>query len=237
MTGDRSLREYDLESGDEAVVDDPLVFLAQPDSIIITKEFAARNSSPGRRSRDVVDDGRGQGVHGARHHAVRRFDQCLWRQPGGHGHLCGPAGVRPWTAVRSNRSETARRARCRRRTNVDPARAGRGLRRRTPGVARPAARIDPRGVCDLDEHLERLRALHRDVHHLQLVLDRRDPAAIGDRHSSRAWRAAAPDQESLSHRERRERLPRLAGRHRRSASSWRAGWSDRSPTCSRGSTA
>ena len=44
MTGDRSLREYDLESGDEAVIDDPLVFLAQPDSIIITKEFAERNN-------------------------------------------------------------------------------------------------------------------------------------------------------------------------------------------------
>ena len=44
MTGDRSLREYDLESGDEAVVDDPLVFLAQPDSIIITNEFSARNN-------------------------------------------------------------------------------------------------------------------------------------------------------------------------------------------------
>ena len=44
MTGDRSLREYDLESGDEAVIDDPLVFLAQPDSIIITNEFAARNN-------------------------------------------------------------------------------------------------------------------------------------------------------------------------------------------------
>ena len=44
MTGDRSLREYDLESGDEAVVDDPLVFLAQPDSIIITNEFAGRNN-------------------------------------------------------------------------------------------------------------------------------------------------------------------------------------------------
>ena len=43
MTGDRSLREYDLESGDEAIVDDPLVFLAQPDSIILTKEFAGRN--------------------------------------------------------------------------------------------------------------------------------------------------------------------------------------------------
>ncbi len=43
MTGDRSLRDYDLESGDEAIVDDPLVFLAQPDSIIVTREFAARN--------------------------------------------------------------------------------------------------------------------------------------------------------------------------------------------------
>jgi putative ABC transport system permease protein len=43
MTGDRSLRDYDLESGDEAVVDDPLVFLAQPDSLIVTREFAERN--------------------------------------------------------------------------------------------------------------------------------------------------------------------------------------------------
>jgi putative ABC transport system permease protein len=43
MTGDRSLRDYDLESGDEAVVDDPLVFLAQPDSLIVTSEFAASN--------------------------------------------------------------------------------------------------------------------------------------------------------------------------------------------------
>jgi putative ABC transport system permease protein len=44
MTGDRSLRDYDLESGDEVVVDDPLVFLAQPDSIIVTAEFAGRNN-------------------------------------------------------------------------------------------------------------------------------------------------------------------------------------------------
>ena len=43
MTGDRSLRDYDLESGDEAVIDDPLVFLAQPDSLIVSKEFADRN--------------------------------------------------------------------------------------------------------------------------------------------------------------------------------------------------
>src|SRR5262245_59779918 len=44
MTGDRSTRDYDLESGDEAVVADPLVFLAQPDSIILSKEFADRNN-------------------------------------------------------------------------------------------------------------------------------------------------------------------------------------------------
>ena len=37
MTGDRSLRDYDLENGDEAVIDDPLVFLAQPDSLIVTE--------------------------------------------------------------------------------------------------------------------------------------------------------------------------------------------------------
>src|SRR3954471_24978111 len=43
MTGDRTLRDYDLDSGDDAVVEDPLVFLAQPDSIILSKEFADKN--------------------------------------------------------------------------------------------------------------------------------------------------------------------------------------------------
>ena len=43
MTGDRSLRDYDLDSGDDAVIDDPLVFLAQPDSLILTREFADKN--------------------------------------------------------------------------------------------------------------------------------------------------------------------------------------------------
>ena len=43
MTGDRSLRSYDLESGEEEIIDDPLVFLAQPDSLMITHEFADRN--------------------------------------------------------------------------------------------------------------------------------------------------------------------------------------------------
>jgi putative ABC transport system permease protein len=43
MTGDRSLRDYDFENGDDDVIDDPLVFLAQPDSLILTREFADRN--------------------------------------------------------------------------------------------------------------------------------------------------------------------------------------------------
>ena len=42
MTGDRSLREYDLEDGDQDIVDDPLVFLAQPDSLIVTRDFTRR---------------------------------------------------------------------------------------------------------------------------------------------------------------------------------------------------
>jgi putative ABC transport system permease protein len=43
MTGDRSLREYDLESGRDAIVNDPLVFLAQPDSLIVSKDLADRH--------------------------------------------------------------------------------------------------------------------------------------------------------------------------------------------------
>ena len=43
MTGDRSLRDYDLEDADAAVIDDPLIFLAQPDSIMVSKAFADRH--------------------------------------------------------------------------------------------------------------------------------------------------------------------------------------------------
>src|SRR5712691_10403186 len=43
MTGDRNVRDYELKDADDAIIDDPLVFLAQPDSLMITKEFAERN--------------------------------------------------------------------------------------------------------------------------------------------------------------------------------------------------
>jgi putative ABC transport system permease protein len=42
MTGDRSLRDYDLETADETIVDDPLVFIAQPDSIIVSRQFCQK---------------------------------------------------------------------------------------------------------------------------------------------------------------------------------------------------
>ncbi len=42
MLGDRNLRSYDLENSD-AAIDDPLVFLAQADSLLITKTFATEN--------------------------------------------------------------------------------------------------------------------------------------------------------------------------------------------------
>jgi putative ABC transport system permease protein len=51
ITGDRSLRDYDFDSGEQDVIDDPLVFLAQPDSLILTREFAGRH---GLRSGDKI---------------------------------------------------------------------------------------------------------------------------------------------------------------------------------------
>jgi putative ABC transport system permease protein len=42
MTGDGSLRDYQV-AGQADVVEDPLMFLAQPDSLIVSREFAARN--------------------------------------------------------------------------------------------------------------------------------------------------------------------------------------------------
>lgn len=43
MTGDRNLRDYDMQSNQDDVIDDPLVFLAQPDSLIVTTTFAREN--------------------------------------------------------------------------------------------------------------------------------------------------------------------------------------------------
>ena len=83
MTGDRSLRDYDLESGDEAVIDDPLVFLAQPDSLIVTEKFAdARTARHRQQDCRCAPCRATQAVHRARHHEAGRPGQRLRRQPG-----------------------------------------------------------------------------------------------------------------------------------------------------------
>src|SRR6202034_2074305 len=60
MTGDRSLRDYDLESsGADDDIDDPLVFLAQPDSLMITDTYARENHlRPGAKVPVSTMDGR-----------------------------------------------------------------------------------------------------------------------------------------------------------------------------------
>ena len=62
MTADQGIREYDL-GGSE--LDDPLVFLAQPDSIMLSGDFAARNGLA-MGSRLVLET-----VEGARRFTVR----------------------------------------------------------------------------------------------------------------------------------------------------------------------
>jgi hypothetical protein len=42
MAGDQSMRDYKVE-GDEEVISDPPVFLARPENIIISREFASKN--------------------------------------------------------------------------------------------------------------------------------------------------------------------------------------------------
>ncbi len=43
MTGDSSLRDYDFDSQNENAIEDPLIFLAKADSIMVTREFATAN--------------------------------------------------------------------------------------------------------------------------------------------------------------------------------------------------
>jgi putative ABC transport system permease protein len=54
MAGDRTLRDYRLEGEEEDAVSDPLIFLAQPDSLIVSGEFAERNGLGEESAIDLV---------------------------------------------------------------------------------------------------------------------------------------------------------------------------------------
>ena len=103
MTGDRSLRDYDLDSGRRsghrrsARVSRP-ARLDHPDEAVRGEERSRRQRS------DPAGDGRGrQAVHHPRDHEDRRHDERVRRQPRHHGRLRRAADVRPRPHVRSHR--------------------------------------------------------------------------------------------------------------------------------------
>ena len=146
MTGDRSLRDYDLEGGDDAVIDDPLVFLAQPDSLIVTKEFADRNHIAVGESPAARHHGRRAAVHGPRHHEAGGSGERVRRQPRDHGHLRRAEDVRARPHVRSHRPRgEADGTTLDGRAEQELERAARaGLPGRSRRRARPAVRSDAR---------------------------------------------------------------------------------------------
>ena len=213
MTGDRSLREYDIESGDAAVIDDPLVFLAQPDSLMVTADFARRNGLATGRPRAARHRRGTQGLRRARRAEERRPEQRVRRQHRGHGHLRGAARLRPRAAIRSDRhrADAGRRAAGRRQEALRTR-----ARARLPGADSGVERTElPVAAAHLPADaalLERRGAPHRDVHHLQLVRRCRDRAPQGDRHPARAWRVAAAGRAALRRRERDRRARRIRAR-------------------------
>ena len=108
MTGDRTLRDYSMESANEEMIDDPLVFLAQPDSIIVTDTFAKRNSL-------AIDSKLPMHLwterSGSQFNIMKsgRLASCFRRQPGSDGHLRraesvpDAAGAKPYRSIGKRR--------------------------------------------------------------------------------------------------------------------------------------
>ena len=96
MTGDRSLRDYDLEAGDEAVIDDPLVFLAQPDSVDRDEGVCRQESLQHQQHRSRMGTMRGDKTFTVRG-IMKSSGLCerVRRQSRDHGHLRRAEGVRP----------------------------------------------------------------------------------------------------------------------------------------------
>ena len=166
ITGDRSLRDYDLDGGDEDVMDDPLVFIAQPDSLILTRDFRRSQSHPQRQQDHLRHHGRAAGIHGARTAQGRRDGAGVRRQSRDHGHLRRAEGVRARAAIRPHRYRAARR----RDGGAGRGRDSEGGRAGAGGGAAFGAHarlpVAAERVHAGAEGVERVRAVHRDVHHL-----------------------------------------------------------------------
>jgi putative ABC transport system permease protein len=183
MTGDRSLRDYDFQD-DEGVIDDPLVFLAQPDSIVVTREFAERTKLA-VNSRVVLGT-----TLGPRPFTVRG----IMKSSGLSSAFGGNLAIMDVYAAQLmfGRGRTFDRVDVGITSDTTVDRARDELR------ARLGPRSDDRGVLDDGEHFERARTVHRHVHHLQLVCHRRDAAAGGDWHPARSGRCAFPGPDAVS---------------------------------------
>ena len=209
MTGDRSLRDYDFDSGDQDVIDDPLVFLAQPDSLILTREFADRNGlHTGSKITFATMDGPKQftirgilkagGMAQAFGGNLGIMDIYAAQKVFGRGRLFDRIDVGLNEGVPLEQGEASLRRALGPTFTVEPP-SGRGRQFESLlGVYTLAMSIS-----------SALRPFHRDVHHLQLLRHRRDAAPDRDRHSARTGRHARADPHAVPLGKRRGRPARL----------------------------
>ena len=166
MTGDRSLRDYDLEGGDEDVMDDPLVFLAQPDSLILTRDFAARNgltsgsklamkTMEGDKQFTVRGILRSGGMTSAFGGNLAIMDIYAAQKVFGMGRRFDriDIGLQDGVTLEQGQASLAQAA-------------GAGLRSGAAVRARAAIRIADERLCNDHERRQPVRAVHRHVHHL-----------------------------------------------------------------------
>ena len=218
MTGDRSLRDHDLDSGDEGVVDDPLIFLAQPDSLIVSNELADRNglrvgshlplqTADGEKAFVVRGIMRASGLASAFGGNIAIMDVYAAQHMFGRGRTFDriDLALAPGTPLAQAEEELTRLSRLR-------------IRRPAASRTRTAGRSDGRGLHDDGEHLQRVRTLHRYVHHLQLVRHVGHRTPRRDRDPARSRRHPGPGPRPVSRRKHGPRPGRLARRPR----GWRA---------------
>jgi putative ABC transport system permease protein len=164
MTGDRSLRDLQFEDGEEAILDDPLVFLAQADSLIITRAFADRSRlSPGSRLPLATSAGgkiftvrgimKASGLASAFGGNLALMDIYAAQRMFGRGRTFDriDLAVKPGATL----------AECQRELSTP---AGTGIRDPSPSGSRAAVRSDAGRILPDAGPLQRVRARGRRVH-------------------------------------------------------------------------
>ena len=151
-------------------------------------EGVRRAEPPRGRQPDAARHDRGrQAVHRPRHHEVGRPDQRVRRQPRVMDIYAAQKMFGRGRTLRPDRPGGEAGPHDRRVPSASSrALLGPGFQVEPPSGRGQQFESMLRRLLDDGEHLEPVRAVHRDVHHLQLVRDRGDAAAVGDRHPARA---------------------------------------------------